>query len=158
MTSVLPLRLVHLSSVFTGTRATERRAVSRVCPLNPERERELSPPSPRGERRGEEKDPAGAQGRSLLRSPGQRSAGFLALPLPGAPSGELWAPVRAAAAAQVSASCSDGACRREVGAPAMRRLSENGGVTWRFINAVLFCFVFLESWFFHLTWAAFVDV
>lgn len=131
MTSVLPLRLVHLSSVFTGTRATERRAVSRVCPLNPERERELSPPSPRGE----EEDPAGAQGRSLLRSPGQRFAGFFSLPLPGAPSGEPrgratwpWAPARTAAAAQVLASCSNGACRRDVRAPAVRRLSENGGV------------------------------
>lgn len=135
MTSVLPLWLVHPSSVFTGTRATERRAVSRVCPLNPERERELSPPSPRGERRGEEEDPAGAQGRSLLRSPGQRFAGFLSLPLPGAPSGEPrgratwpWAPARTAAAAQVLASCSNGACRRDVRAPAVRRLSENGGV------------------------------
>lgn len=131
MTSVLLLWLVHPSSVFTGTRATERRAVSRVCPLNPEREHELSPPSPRGE----EEDPAGAQGRSLLRSPGQRFAGFLSLPLPGAPSGEPrgramwpWAPARTAAAAQVLASCSNGACRRDVRAPAVCRLSENGGV------------------------------
>lgn len=87
MTSVLLLWLVHPSSMFTGTRATERRAVSRVCPLNPERERELSPPSPRGERRGEEEDPAGAQGRSLAAKSG---AAFRGLFLPAAPRSPQW--------------------------------------------------------------------
>lgn len=88
MTFVLLLCLVHLSLVFTGTRATELRAVSRVCPPNPERERELSPPSPKRERQGKEKDPA----LCLRKKPHCEFQAFcrlFSLLLPGVPGGKM---------------------------------------------------------------------